>query len=133
MIESSTFGSEFVSMKIAMEMNAALRYKLRMMGVPIEGPSNTFGDNSSVVKNVTLPESTLHKRHNSIAYHTVSVVRNVHVVQLGWHMSQARRTVVMALQNVWLALRSTSLLRVFCFEESGIYMVQGTDAILIVL
>ena len=56
-------------MKIAMEMNAALRYKLRMMGVPIEGPSNTFGDNSSVIKNVTLPESTLHKRHNSIAYH----------------------------------------------------------------
>jgi hypothetical protein len=31
MIESSTFGSEFVTMKIAMEMNAALRYKLRMM------------------------------------------------------------------------------------------------------
>jgi hypothetical protein len=57
-------------MKIAMEMNAALRYKLRMMGVRlIEGPSNTFGDNSSVVKNVTLPKSTLHKRHNSIAYH----------------------------------------------------------------
>jgi hypothetical protein len=68
-IESSTFGSEFVAMKIAMEMNATLHYKLRMMGVPIEGPSNTFGDNSSVVKNVTLPESTLHKRHNSIAYH----------------------------------------------------------------
>ena len=68
-IESSTFGSEFVAMKIAMEMNAALRYKLRMMGVPIEGASNTFGDNASVIKNVTFPESTLHKRHNSIAYH----------------------------------------------------------------
>jgi hypothetical protein len=60
-------------MKIAMEMNAALRYKLRMMGVPIEGPSNTFGDNSSVVKDVTLPKSTLHKRHNSIAYHKCHV------------------------------------------------------------
>ena len=56
-------------MKIALEMNAALRYKLRMMGVPIEGASNTFGDNASVIKNVTLPESTLHKRHNSIANH----------------------------------------------------------------
>jgi hypothetical protein len=56
-------------MKIAMEMNAALRYKFCMMGVPIEGPSNMFGDNSSVVKNVTLPKSTLHKRHNSITYH----------------------------------------------------------------
>jgi hypothetical protein len=68
-IESSTFGSEFVAMKIAMELNAALWYKLRMMGVPIDGASNTFGDNASVIKNVTLPESTLHKRHNSIAYH----------------------------------------------------------------
>jgi hypothetical protein len=56
-------------MKIALEMNSALRYKLRMMGVPIEGASNTFGDNASVIKNVTLPESTLNKRHNSIAYH----------------------------------------------------------------
>jgi hypothetical protein len=68
-IESSTFGSEFIAMKIALEMNAALRYKLRMMGVPIEGASNTFGDNASVIKNVTLPKSTLHKCHNSIAYH----------------------------------------------------------------
>jgi hypothetical protein len=48
-IESSTFGSEFVAMKIAMEMNAALRYKLRMMGVPIEGASNTFRDNASAI------------------------------------------------------------------------------------
>jgi hypothetical protein len=53
------FGSEFITMQIALEMNATLRYKLRMMGVPIEGASNTFGDNASVIKNVTLPESTL--------------------------------------------------------------------------
>ena len=56
-------------MKIALEMNAALRYKLHMMGVPIEDTSNTSGDNASVIKNVTFPESTLHKHHNSIAYH----------------------------------------------------------------
>ena len=68
-IESSTFGSEFVALKIALEMNAAIRYKLRMMGVPIEGATNTFGDNMSVIRNVTMPESTLNKRHNAIAYH----------------------------------------------------------------
>jgi hypothetical protein len=27
------------------------------------------GNNASVIKNVTLPESMLHKRHNSITYH----------------------------------------------------------------
>jgi Reverse transcriptase (RNA-dependent DNA polymerase) len=70
-IESSTFGSEFVALKIATEMNEALHYKLRMFGVPIDGPSNCFCDNNSVIQNVTHPESTLSKKHNSIAYHKV--------------------------------------------------------------
>lgn len=60
-IESSTFGSEFVAMKIATEMVEGLRYRLRMMGVPIDGPVNTLCDNDSVVKNVTNPASTLKK------------------------------------------------------------------------
>ena len=70
-VESSVFGSEFVALKIAIEQNEALRYKLRMMGVPIAGPTNGFCDNKSVVTNVTVPHSTLNKRHNYIAYHKV--------------------------------------------------------------
>ena len=70
-IETSTFGSEFVAMKIATEMVEGFRYRLRMMGVPIDGPVNTFCDNDSVVKNVTNPASTLAKKHNAIAYHKV--------------------------------------------------------------
>jgi len=38
-IETSVFGSEFVAMKAAMETSRGLRYKLRMMGVPINGPT----------------------------------------------------------------------------------------------
>ena len=85
-------------MKIALEMNAALRYKLRMMGVPMEGASNTFGDNASVIKNVTLPESTLHKRHNSIAYHQVA--RNVREERRVLRMSPGKRIAATALRNV---------------------------------
>ena len=70
-IETSTFGSEFVATKLATEYNEALRYKLRTFGIPIEGPTNGFCDNASVVKNASLPESTLGKKHNSIAYHRV--------------------------------------------------------------
>jgi Reverse transcriptase (RNA-dependent DNA polymerase) len=70
-IESSVFGSEFVALKIAIEMNEALRYKLRMMGIPIDGPTNCFCDNKSVVTNATIPQSTLQKKHNMIAYHKV--------------------------------------------------------------
>ena len=40
-----------------------------MMGVPIDGPTNAFYDNKSVVTNSTLPQSTLSKKYNSMAYH----------------------------------------------------------------
>ena len=70
-IETSTFGSEFVALKIATEQNEALRYKLRMMGIPIDGKTNLFCDNDSVVRNVTDPASTLSKKHNAICYHKV--------------------------------------------------------------
>ncbi len=68
-VETSTFGSEFVAMRIAVELVESLRYKLRMFGVPIEGPTNVFCDNEAVTKNATFPVSTLKKKHNAIAYH----------------------------------------------------------------
>ena len=48
-IETSVFGAEFVAMKIGMESLRGLRYKLRMMGVGIAGPSYIYGDNMSVI------------------------------------------------------------------------------------
>jgi hypothetical protein len=42
-----------------------------MFGVPLKGPANVYCDNDSMVKNTTLPESTLNKKHNAIAYHKV--------------------------------------------------------------
>jgi hypothetical protein len=70
-VETSSFGSEFVAARIAVELIEGLRYKLRMFGIPIEGPTNVFCDNQSVVTNATIPESTLKRKHNSIAYHRV--------------------------------------------------------------
>ena len=56
-------------MKNAIELIESLRYKLRMFGVPIEGPTNVYCDNDAVCKNTTKPESTLTKKHHSIAFH----------------------------------------------------------------
>jgi hypothetical protein len=70
-IEGDTFGSEFVALKTAMEANWALRYKLRIMGVPIDGQTYVYCDNMSVVNNTTKPKSMLKKKSNSIAYHAV--------------------------------------------------------------
>ena len=56
-------------MKVGVEMMEALRYKLRMFGMPIDGTANVFCDNEAVYKNTVMPESTLCKKHHSIAYH----------------------------------------------------------------
>ncbi len=70
-VESSTFGSEFIAMKTAIDLIKGLRYKLRMMGIKVDGPTNLFCNNKAVVINSTKPESTLKKKHNDIAYHRV--------------------------------------------------------------
>ena len=70
-IETSVFGAEFVAMKLGVEHIRALRYKLRMMGVPLTGPAYVYGDNMSVIHNTQRPESTLKKKSNSICYHAV--------------------------------------------------------------
>jgi hypothetical protein len=70
-VESSSFGSEFIAMKQCCEYIRGLRYKLRMMGIPCEGPAYIYGDNQSVLANTTIPDSTLKKKSQSIAYHFV--------------------------------------------------------------
>jgi Reverse transcriptase (RNA-dependent DNA polymerase) len=70
-IETSVFGAEFVAMKQGMETLRGIRYKLRMMGVPLSGPSFIYGDNMSVVHNTQRPESILKKKSNSVCYHAV--------------------------------------------------------------
>jgi hypothetical protein len=70
-VETSTFGSEFVGLKVGTDIIKGLRYKIRMMGIPLDGPTHVRVDNMSVVNNTTVPESVLRKKSNSIAYHFV--------------------------------------------------------------
>jgi hypothetical protein len=44
-VETSTFGSEFVALRNARDLIVALRYRLRMFGIPINGPAKTYCDN----------------------------------------------------------------------------------------
>jgi len=70
-VETSTFSSEFIALKACLEAIEHLRFKLRCFGVPLpQGePTFVFCDNESVVKNTTNVESTLNKKHSSVAYH----------------------------------------------------------------
>jgi hypothetical protein len=78
-VETATYGSEFVAAKIATEQIMDLKYTVRMMGIPLDGPAWMFGDNQSVITSSTIPHSSLNKRHNALAYHRVreAVAANV--------------------------------------------------------
>ena len=58
-------------MKQCCEYLRGLRYKLRIMGIPCNGPVYIQGDNQSVLANTTIPESTLKKKSQSLCYHFV--------------------------------------------------------------
>ena len=70
-LETSVFGAGFVTMKQGFDALQGLRYKLRMMDIPISGPSCIYGDNISVVHNTSRPESVLRKKSNSVCHHAV--------------------------------------------------------------
>jgi hypothetical protein len=83
-IETSTFGSEFMALKTCTDLVIGLRYKLRMMGIPVEGAAHVKVDNMSVVHNGSRPESVLKKKSNSIAYHFVRENVAAKVIKIGY-------------------------------------------------
>ena len=70
-VESSTFGSELIALKQAVDMIEGLIYKIRMFGIPIQGEARIFCDNQAAVKSGSNPDTRLQKKHNSIAFHQV--------------------------------------------------------------
>ena len=83
-VESSTFSSEFIALKICVEHIIALRYKLRMFGVPIDESAKVLCDNESVVRNSSRLESSLNKKHCALAYHSVRWAVAAGVISIGW-------------------------------------------------
>ena len=83
-VESSSFGSELVALRIATDMVEALRYKLRCFGIPIDGPATVLCDNKSVVMNSSVPASVLNKRHNAICYHRVREAQAAQIIRVAW-------------------------------------------------
>eukprot|EP00957_Ditylum_brightwellii_P130437 9950699-Ditylum_brightwellii.AAC.1 len=47
-VESSTFGAEVITGCTCLEAVESLRFKLRMFGIPIDGPTCEMCDNSSI-------------------------------------------------------------------------------------
>jgi hypothetical protein len=86
-IETSTYGSEYIALKTGIEIVKGMRYKLRMLGIPIDGHAHMRVDNMSVVKNSSVPESVLKKKSNSIAYHFVRESVAARIVRVAYEES----------------------------------------------
>jgi hypothetical protein len=72
-IETLVFGAEFCALKHSIENLRSIRYKLRMMGVPIDGATRIFGDNMSVVTNQA--SLSQRSRRSLILFATMQYVR----------------------------------------------------------
>ena len=109
-VESSTFGSEFVALRISTDLVISLRYKLRMFGIPIDGPANLFCDNEAVYKNASFAESQLKKKHQSICFHRVRecVAANIvipHKVDTNFNLADLLTKSLPALKRIALRAR----------------------------
>ena len=83
-VETATFGSEFVSARIACDQIMELRIFLRYLGVPLRDSSYLFGDNKSVVTNSTVPHSILSKRHHFLSYNRVRECMASKAIKFYW-------------------------------------------------
>ena len=70
-VKTSVFCAEFVTMKQSIDALRGLRYELRMMGIPISGPSYICGGDMSVIYNTSRLKLVLRKKNNSVCYHGV--------------------------------------------------------------
>ena len=68
-VETSTFSSEFIALRIVVEKVIALRYIVRMFGILLDSPVQVFCDSESVMNNRVCPESRLNKKYLSCVYH----------------------------------------------------------------
>ncbi len=51
-----------MAMKTGIDALCGIHYKLRMMGIPIDGATHIYGNSMSVIKNTSKPESVLKKK-----------------------------------------------------------------------
>ena len=56
-VESSTYGSELVALRIARNQIVSMRIKCKSIGIPLMGPANVYCDNQGVVMNTSIPGS----------------------------------------------------------------------------
>ena len=68
-VETSTYDSELVATRIAVEMIMEYCYKLRMLVSPILRLSVIYGDHTAVITNASIPGSNIKKKYYSFRFY----------------------------------------------------------------
>jgi hypothetical protein len=127
-VETATYGSEFVAARKTIQQNIGLRLTLRYLGVPIEGPTFLFGDNESVVKSSTVPDSRLGKRHHGLSYHFAREAIAANVISFHHIPSELNPADILSKHwshsQVWTTLQPI----LFWAGDTG-KLLEGTDVI----
>ena len=83
-METSSFGSESIMLKVKTEMTKGLHYKLRVLGLPIDVPVENSCDKDSVVIKLSVTKLVLSYKHSSICYHRVWKAHKTVTIWVGW-------------------------------------------------
>jgi hypothetical protein len=62
-----------------------------MMGIPLDGHAHVRVDNTSVLKNTSVPESTFKKKSNAIAYHFVREAVASEIIRIAYEASGSNK------------------------------------------
>ena len=87
-IATSTYCSEFMAMRSAVEEAMALRYMLRCLGVPVTEPTNMFGDNMGSILSAASENADLKKKHVALSFHFVRESVAANIVKPIWLRSE---------------------------------------------
>ena len=84
MIEKWSFGCKCFAIKEAAEMIRSLIYKPWMFGIPMDGTTDVFYDNQSILNSYQMPTSILNKKNLAICYQLVREFCAVGVTRVAW-------------------------------------------------
>ena len=128
-VEGSTYGAELVALRICRDLVVGTRLKLRSIGVPLNGPTTVLCDNNGVVKNTSIPTSTLAKKHNAINYHIVREAAAAGILRVGKESTESNKADV--LTKILDYKRKTRLLQGVCYEnfrDSKRFVLPGQES-----
>jgi hypothetical protein len=126
-VETATYGSEFTAAKSAIQQIAGSQLTLQYLGVRIETSSYMFGDNESVVKSATLPQSQLGKRHHALAYHFTREAIAARMVVFNHIPSELN--VADILSKHWGHSQVYPLLKPILFYQGDVGLIQHKDTV----